>query len=156
MRKGRAIVAGVAGAVAWLVGLALVFGPAQAILADPALQSAKFLAAFTEDPLPRAGDGPWVVPAGVLLVSMVHAFVFAWLAPGLPGRGWRKGFAFGLCAWLLMTPWFEFYLPWNVMREPLPLVLLEVVLWGIVMQMVGLAIAIVYRPRPPEAPARDR
>ena len=28
-----------------------------------------------------------------------------------------------------MVPWFEFYLPWNVMREPAPLVLLEMACW---------------------------
>jgi len=28
-----------------------------------------------------------------------------------------------------MIPWFEFYLPYNVMNEPLSLVLLEGLLW---------------------------
>jgi hypothetical protein len=40
-----------------------------------------------------------------------------------------------------MVPWFEFYLPWNVMLEPMPLVLLEVLCWLIVQLLVGLALA---------------
>jgi hypothetical protein len=40
-----------------------------------------------------------------------------------------------------MVPWFEFYLPWNVLREPNALVMLEVVCWAGVMTVVGLTIA---------------
>ena len=37
----------------------------------------------------------------------------------------------------MAIPWFEFYLPFNVMREPLPLVALELVCWFLVLQLVG-------------------
>lgn len=40
-----------------------------------------------------------------------------------------------------MVPWFEFYLPWNVMHEPATLVLLEAALWLAVLLTVGLAVA---------------
>lgn len=40
-----------------------------------------------------------------------------------------------------MAPWFEFYLPWNVLREPAPLVVLELACWLGVMLLVGTAIA---------------
>lgn len=43
-----------------------------------------------------------------------------------------------------MVPWFEFYLPWNMMHEPAPLVLLEMALWLGVLVVAGLAIAGVY------------
>jgi hypothetical protein len=43
-----------------------------------------------------------------------------------------------------MVPWFEFYLPRNVMREPAALVLLEMVLWLGVLLVAGLAIAVTY------------
>ncbi len=129
----------------WLAGLFLFFGPAERILANPQYQSAKFLAVFAEiEPLPRVADSLGVLVAGVLVIGLVYGVVFDWLSPGLPGRGWRRGMAFGLVAWALMVPWFDFYLPWNVMHEPFALVLLEMVLWALVLQLVGLTIALAH------------
>lgn len=143
MRRGLAIlVAGLAAGAAWLLGIAIVFGPAQGILADPARQSAKFIAAFADPQAPpRMGATPWILPAGLVVVGLAASVAYAILRPRLPGGPARRGAIFGAVAWLLMTPWFEFYLPYNVMLEPLPLVLLEALLWGIVLQMVGQAIA---------------
>jgi len=56
-----------------------------------------------------------------------------------------RGFIFGACAWALSFTWFEFYLPWNVMREPAPLVALELVCWLAVMLVVGPTIAWTWR-----------
>lgn len=152
----RGPLAGLAGGVAWLVGLLLFFGPAQRILANPAHQSAKFLAVFAEvEPLPRTAGSLWVLVAGVLTIGMLYGVVFARLGPALPERGWRKGISFGLVAWALMVPWFEFYLPWNVMHEPLALVLLEMVLWALVLQLVGLTIALVHGALTPGAVAAN-
>lgn len=137
----RICLCGIAAAVAWWAGLLLVFGQAQSILADPERQSAKFLAAFTQPPLPRMAEGPQVLAAGLLIVGLIHACVYAWLHSRLPGKVVRRGSAFGVIAWALMVPWFEFYLPWNVMREPLGLVMLEALCWLVVLQIVGLAIA---------------
>lgn len=146
MKALRIIVAGIAGGLAWFVGLLIFFGPAQSILSNPNLQSAKFLAVFTEiQPLPRAATHPWVLFAGLAIIGLIYSLVFAALRKGLPGEGWRKGVVFGLIAWALMVPWFEFYLPWNVMHEPLSLVLLEALLWALVLQLVGIAIAATQR-----------
>lgn len=145
MKLLRIVAAGVAGGLAWLLGITVFFGPAQAILADPTLQSAKFLRVFTEiEPLPRAATVPWLLFLALPIIGVIHATVFAVLRDGLPGRGWRKGVTFGLVAWALMVPWFEFYLPYNVMHEPFLLVLLEALLWALVLQLVGIAIALVY------------
>lgn len=137
----RIVAGGFAAAVAWFAGIVVVFGPAQIILADPDRQSAKFLAAFNEPPLPRMVEQPAALAVGLLVVGLAHAGTYAWLSPRLPGSISRKGVAFGLIAWALMVPWFELYLPWNVMREPLPLVLLEAVCWLVVLLGVGLATA---------------
>ncbi|MDX1619017.1 MAG: hypothetical protein R3224_09545, partial [Balneolaceae bacterium] len=56
-----------------------------------------------------------------------------------PIESYKKGSLFGVVAWLLMNPWFDFYLPWNVMHEPISLVLLEMVLWFFALQLVGIA-----------------
>jgi hypothetical protein len=145
MKLIRIIAGGVAGALAWFSGITVIFGPVQAILADPAQQSAKFLAAFAEPPLPRMAEGPEVLLAGLFVVALIHASVYAWLEGKLAGNVLGRGLAFGLVAWALMGPWFEFYLPWNVMREPLPLVLLELFCWLVVQLLVGIAIASAFR-----------
>ena len=132
---------GVAAAAAWCAGILFVFGPFQSVLANPQLQSAKFLAAFQSPPLPRVADHAAVLPLGILLVAMFYALVYEWLRTKLPGPTWKKGISFGMVAWALMVPWFEFYLPWNVMREPFPLVLLEAFCWLVVLLGVGLATA---------------
>jgi hypothetical protein len=140
----RTALAGLAAALAWLLGIQIVFGPAQALLADPSRQSAKFLAAFSEEPLPRMAEMPWALPAGILVIGMIFAAVYSWLEPKLGGPTWRKGIAFGIAAWALMVPWFEFYLPWNVLREPFALVLVECACWLLVLILVGLAAALAY------------
>jgi hypothetical protein len=145
-RAARIVASGPAAAAVWWLGLLVVFGPAQKILSDPARQSAKFLAAFTEAPAPRMVEQPAAMVAGLLVIAFIHAGVYAGIGPRLPGGAVRRGSAFGLAAWALMVPWFEFYLPWNVMLEPLPLVLLEAVCWLVVLQGVGLALALVQGP----------
>lgn len=143
-RALRILASGAAAAAAWLLGLFVLFGPAQKILADPKLQSAKFLSVFSEAPLPRMAEQPGVLPAGLFLIGIVYACAFEGLGRRLPGSPLRKGLTFGLLAWALMTPWFEFYLPWNVMREPLPLVLLETACWLGVLLGVGVALSFVH------------
>ena len=138
----RASIAGLAGGGAWFLGLILLFGPAQGVLTDPALQSAKMLHAFAPgDDAPKAYAEPSLVICGLLVIGLAWGWVFAWISEGWGGRWWTRGLRFGLAAWVLMALWFEFYLPWNVLHEPAPLVALELALWLGVMLLVGLAIA---------------
>jgi hypothetical protein len=141
----RLLLAAVAAGLAMNVGMVLFFGPAQALLTDPGLQSEKFLAAFTEAPLPRVAEAPWLLPVGLLALGLPHAAAFHLVRRGLP-QGWPSaGATYGFVAWLVAYPWFEYYLPWNVMREPLPLVLLELACWLGVMLCNGLALGLVFR-----------
>jgi len=137
----RGLIAGVAGAIAWFVGMLLFFGPAQIILTDPRLQSAKFLGVFTAEPEPRTNAAPWVLVVGLLIIAVLWACVYVWLSASWFGAWWKRGLKFGVVSWTLMVPWFEFYLPWNVMREPAALVALEMVCWAAVLLLVGLTIA---------------
>lgn len=86
-------------------------------------------------------ESPGALIAGILLIAWIYAGVYAWLSPRLPGGTLRRALTFGLIAWALMVPWFEFYLPWNVMREPLALVLIEAMCWLVVMLAVGVSVA---------------
>ena len=137
----RGLIAGAAGGLAWFLGIMVVFGPAQAILADPNRQSAKFLAVFTSEPLPRMSEAPWLVPAGLLIIGMLWGLMYAWLGREWRLSWWHRGVRFGVLGWVLMVPWFEFYLPFNVLREPAPLVIVEMICWLIVLVAVGMTIA---------------
>ncbi|MGH9870492.1 MAG: hypothetical protein ACREAA_20340 [Candidatus Polarisedimenticolia bacterium] len=141
-RALRGALAGLAGGITWLIGIALVFGPAQAVLTNPDYQSAKMIAAFAEAPSPpRAFESPGLVVAGLLGIGVLWGCVFAWLASSWQGSWTGRGLRFGAVSWALMVPWFEFYLPWNVLREPAALVLLEMACWALVLIPVGLAIS---------------
>jgi ribosomal protein S18 acetylase RimI-like enzyme len=138
----RAAIAGLCGGLAWIAGLFLFFGPAQAILTDPERQSAKFLQAFAPgDSAPRLLTSPAQVVAGILAIGVAWGFAFALVARSWRGAWWSRGLKFGALGWVLMVPWFEFYLPWNVMLEPWPLVLVEATCWAAVLLTVGLTIA---------------
>lgn len=123
--------------------MAVFFGPAQAVLADPDRQSTKFLAVMGQmEPLPRVVAAPWILLAGLIGIACIYGAVYHFIRRAFGHRRWwRKGFGFGAVAWALMVPWFEFYLPWNALHEPVPLVLLEGILWLAVLLTVGLAIA---------------
>jgi hypothetical protein len=137
----RGVLAGVVGGVVWLVGILIVFGPAQILLGDPDLQSSKLIAAFTENPLPRSASSPWVVPIGSLIMVGLWGLIFVWISSAFSAAWWKRGLQFGVVAWVLMVPWFEFYIPWNVLLEPTSLALLEMLAWAVVILGVGLTIA---------------
>lgn len=136
--------AGLAGAVAWWVGMQITFVPAQAILADPALQSAKMNAIFELSPPARIATDPWLLPLGMLVTALAQAIVFAFIRKGLPAGLLARGLAFGAVAWGLFVPWFEFYLPWSLMLEPTALVLLEMLCWAGILALVGIAISLAF------------
>ena len=137
----RGLIAGLAGGVAWFVGILLFFAPAQAVLTDPTLQSAKLLIAFTAEPLPRTSDVPWLLGVALLSIGVLWGWVYVWLSSVWSGAWWKRGLRFGVVGWILMAPWFEFYLPWNVLREPALLVALELACWAGVLLGVGLTIS---------------
>lgn len=148
----RGLLAGLLGGIAWFLGIVLFFGAAQGLLTDPDLQSAKMLDAFTSEPLPRTNEAPWLLIAGLLGIGALWGWTYVWLSSAWPGAWWRRGLRFGVVAWVLMIPWFEFYLPWNVLHEPAALVALELVCWAGVVLGVGLAVAgtdaLLRRPAP--------
>lgn len=149
MNNIRKVIGIATAGVIWFFALNLFFvwSGAQSVLANPAYQSAKFLKAFTAEPLPRAAESFFVVLAGFWGVGAIAGAVFVWLNDKL-NYGWlKKGVAFGLIQWALMIPWFEFYLPFNVMLEPLSLVLLEMFLWLGVTLTVGIYLSFVFNFR---------
>ena len=118
--------------LAWYVMMQLYFvrSGAQNILANPAYQSGKFLEVFMQlKPLPRMATEPNFVLMGFFVCGIFLAGAFLIINSWMSGGWVKRGLLFGLIQWLLMAPWFEFYLPYNVMCEPLLLVLFEGLLW---------------------------
>jgi hypothetical protein len=144
MNALRVIRAGLAGSVAWYVGLNVIFGQAQAVLADPSLQSEKMNAIYAMNPPARIVAQPWLLLLGFGLAAFAQAVAFAAIRSSLPAGLIRRGLAFGAIAWALFTPWFEFYLPWSLMHEPTALVLIELLCWSGVMAIVGVTISFAF------------
>lgn len=116
-----------------------VWSGAQGILANREYQSSKFIKTFTEyRPLPRMAVDNNVLWMGLMVVGFFAASAFLLLNNKLSGGWLKKGLLFGVINWMLMTPWFEFYLPYNVMNEPMLLVLFEAVLWLCVSLCIGI------------------
>lgn len=137
----------------WWIGVLIffVFSGAQGLLANPEYQSEKFIQVFAVvQPLPRAAQDPAFIWIGMLIIGVFPALVFLYLNKLLAGNWWQKGLKYGLIHWALVTPWFEFYLPYNVMHEPLPLVLFETGLWLGVALMLGLALSLLVNFRAPD------
>lgn len=137
----RYLLCGISAGIAWLIGIMVFFGPAQILLADPGLQSEKMLNAFTSDPLPRTAESPGILLLALVVIGIMWSAVFVWLSENWQGSWKSKGMKFSAVAWVLMVPWFQFYLPWNVLHEPWFLVLLEMLCWAGVLFLTGMAIA---------------
>lgn len=130
----------------WCICMRLLFitSGAQQVLASPAYQSSKFLRVFMEyPPLPRMAADALLVWKGFFVCGLLAAGVFTVMSKHIKGSWLRVGSTFGLIHWSLMIPWFEFYLPYNVMHEPLPLVLLECFLWLVTLQLLGIYMSLV-------------
>lgn len=131
--------------IVWFLAMMLffVFSGAQNILANPEFQSDKFIKTFFAEPFPRAAESFFIVPAGLIFVGAITAVIFCWLNEKINYGWFKKGLIFGGIHWALMIPWFEFYLPFNVMREPFLLVLLEMLLWLGVTLTLGIYLSFV-------------
>jgi hypothetical protein len=138
---GCVIAAGVAGGTAWRIAMRIIFGSAQRALTNPSLQSSKLLNAFMLPPVPRTSHQPELLWIGLIGIGILWAIAYRVVSYSWKQSWWRKALLFWLASWLLMVPWFEFYLPWNVLLEPFPLVALELVCWAGVLLAVALTIS---------------
>lgn len=97
-------------------------------IANPELQSQKFLKAFTAAPFPRMTE-TWFMLKGMFVIGLFLAGSFIYINDKIEGGWIVKGLKIGILFFAVAIPWFEFYLPYNIMLEPLPLVLFEVLVW---------------------------
>ena len=151
MNSLRKVFAALTAGAVWYFAfnLCFVWSGAQNILGDPARQSAKFIKAFVEyQPLPRMVDIT-ILWKGFFLCGLLSSIAFLLVGNNNKHVWWKHALRFGAIHWLLMIPWFEFYLPYNVMNEPLSLVFFETAIWLAVLMLVSFYLSfVVYFKRP--------
>lgn len=139
------VLGGIAASLAVLILFRLIVFEYWGILTNPEYQSPKLIKVWTEiEPIPLAVNHPGIITLGFVILSILHAFLFAIIREGLPGEGLKKGIFFGLIIWLFSYVFFEFFTPWNMFGEPLALVGLELLFWIVVAVSEGIVIAKVY------------
>ena len=114
----------IAGLLGGLVGngvLGAIFTspPLQAVLYAPGLQSDLFIEITPTRNVPLS-------VAGLVVLSVIHAWLFAVFKPSIPGATWwRQGLFWGLTIWLMYWMFQEWFIYHTLLREPLLLNALE-------------------------------
>ena len=145
----KILLAPIAGLVAFtlasIVSNLLFFQLGAPILFDPEIQSAKIIdVLFEMEPRPLMFEnGPLYMAYG-LGVGAVHGLVFMMIEPALGQTRLQRGLRFAVVLWALMALYFEFHTPFNMFREPLMLVGLELVFWIFVVLVEGLVLSFIY------------
>lgn len=143
--KAGALKTTLAGLVAGFVGngvLGALFSspPIQTILYSPRWQSQLFIEVTPKRNIP-------VSVAGLVVLSVIHAWLFRVLKTAIPGRSWKsKGLFWGLSIWLMYWLSQEWFIYHTLLGEPLLLNILElsILLTGSLVE--GLIIAFFLTP----------
>jgi hypothetical protein len=147
MSPRRIVLAGLAGGAATNLAMLVTFrvlGFESGLLLDPRWQSPKLIAVWTRlAPLPRVVDAPLPIILGLFAFSLFHAWLYAKLAGHWPRGLWPRAWRLGGLVFVLSYVFFEFFTPFNLFREPLPLVAVELVFWAVVALAEALAIVAV-------------
>lgn len=122
--KNNALIIIVAGLVGGFIGngvLGVLFSspPIQSMLYNPEWQSQLFIEITPKRNIP-------VSVAGLVVLSVIHAWLFSVFMPSIPGKTWlKKGLFWGLTIWLMYWLFQEWFIYNTLLGEPLFLNLLE-------------------------------
>lgn len=149
------ILAGLAGGAATNLAMLATFrflGFQSGLLLDPRWQSAKLIAVWTQiEPLPRVVGSPLPIILGLFAFSVFHAWLYAKLARSWPHGLWPRTWRLGGLVFVLSYAFFEFFAPFNLFWEPLPLVAVELAFWAVVAVAEAVAIVAVLERLEPSA-----
>ena len=111
--------------------------PIHALLYDPSLQSQLFIEITPRRNVP-------VSVAGLVVLSIVHAWLFQVLQPAMPGRSWiGKGLFWGGVIWAMFWLFQEWFIYHTLLNEPWILNLLELTILLMGSLAEGLVIAFI-------------
>ena len=144
----RVLAAGLAGGLALNLSTLLLFRVlgfgwnGGGILLDPARQSPKLIAVWTElEPLPKVYADPLPIVLGLLGFGILHAIVYVSVAPAWPSGVVPRATRFAGLLFVVGYGFWEFFTPYNLFGEPLPLLALELVFWALIAATEAFAIA---------------
>ncbi|MFN0130205.1 MAG: hypothetical protein ACKV19_26380 [Verrucomicrobiales bacterium] len=114
--------------------------PVRSLLYSPDLQSELFRQVTQHRNIP-------VSVAGLVVLSIVHAWLFAILSASIPGRTWlRKGLFWGVVIWAMYWLFQEWFIYHTLLNEPLLLCLLELSILLLGSLVEGVLIAVILKP----------
>lgn len=145
----RTVMAGLAGGFALNVAMLLTFRllgfgwNGGGILLDPSIQSPKLIAVWTQiEPLPLVVSNPGPIIGGLMMLGLIHGFMYRWLShawpPGISARALR----FAMLVFILSYVFWEFFTPFNQFGEPLRLLVLQLGFWAVIALAEGFTIAL--------------
>ena len=117
--------------------------PVKAILYNPALQSQLFLDVTPQRNIP-------VSVAGLVILSIIHSWLFASLRPAIPGAtSLRKGLFWGFAIWAMYWLFQEWFIYHTLLHEPLMLCALELGILLLGSLAEGVIISLILQPHEP-------
>lgn len=122
---------------------------ADGVLLDPATQSRKLIDVWTRlEPRPRIITSPLLMQAGFIVLAAFHAVLYKSICKAWPPGILNRGLRFTALLYGTAFVFWEFFTPFNLLGEPLPLMGLEMVFWAIVAASEGFTLAaILERPK---------
>lgn len=116
--------------------------PIQSILYDPAWQSPLFIEITPKRNIP-------VSVAGLVVLSVIHAWLFSILMPSIPGNTWlKKGLFWGLTIWSMYWLFQEWFIYHTLLGEPLILNIVELTILMLGSMVEGIVIAFFLARKP--------
>jgi len=146
MRAGRIVLAGIVGGFLGngVLGALFASPPVKRLLYDPSLQSRLFIDVTPTRNIPLS-------VGGLIVLSVVHSWLFSVFSPSVPGRTWlRKGLFWGLTIWLMYWVFQEWFVYHTLLGEPWFLNVLELSLLLVGSLVEGVFISWILRERSPE------
>jgi len=111
----------------------------QSILYNPNIQSQLFI-----EVTPQRNMAVSII--GVIVLSILHAWLYTIYVQSIPGKTWiKKGLFWGLTIWLMFWVFQEWFIYHTLLAEPLILNALELVILLIGSFVEGLIIAFAFR-----------
>jgi hypothetical protein len=146
----KTIFAGIAGGMAMNIVMLLTFRAigfgwnGGGILLSSPSQSPKLIAVWTTlEPLPLVVASPAPVILGMMLFGVVHAFIYRSVSVAWPVGILPRAMRFAGLVFFMAFVFWEFFTPFNLFGEPLPLVGLELLFWAAIAVAEALVIAAV-------------
>jgi len=149
---GKIMLAGLLGGFLGNGVLGVIFSlpPVRAILYDPSIQSKLFIEVTPLRNIP-------VSVGGLVVLSMIHSWLFFVFMPSIPGRSWmRKGMFWGLVIWLVYWVFQEWFIYHTLLGEPILLNLLELAILLAGSLAEGIVIAFILAKRQTEQRAESK